>query len=326
MRARAYVRPDDRRATWQVLNSAGPFLLVWYSMYESLRLSYALTLVLAVPAAGFLLRIFVLQHDLGHGSLFRSRRINDGVGALFGMLTLIPYRYWRRTHGLHHSHFGNLDRRGPGYLTTLTVNEWRALPASRRLLYRLYRNPWIVLGLGGLYYFLVQHRMWYDAPRHWPRERRSVHLTNLSLVLVALALATRIGWRPVLLVHLPILYLFSVVAVWVFLNQHSFEDCYWEKGESWDFVRSSLEGSSYYKLPRVLQWFTANVGFHHVHHLSPKVPNYNLERCHRALPELQSVPPLSLRQSLRTLRWSLWCEDGKKMVSFRDALRGGAGR
>ena len=295
-----------------------PLSLIWYLMYKSLILPYATTLLLSAIAAGFTLRVWVLQHDCGHGSLFSSRRVNDLAGSIFGVITMLPYHHWRHIHAIHHSHHGNLDRRGPGYLTTLTVTEYRALPQWRRVVYRLYRNPFMLLLPGALYYFLLQHRFAYDADKTWVRERRSVLWTNMGLLVLYGALAWLTSWQAVVMVHFPIVLIASSAGTWIFLNQHSFEDSYWARQAEWDYVRTALAGSSYYAMPRILQWFTASVGLHHVHHLNPRIPNYRLERCHRDIPELRNVKPLRCSESLATARLGLWDEKRSKMVPFGD--------
>ena len=319
-----FLRPDPIRSCLQLGSTlvglfGGFTVMVW-----SLGVSYGLTLLLAVPTAGFLVRTFVLQHDLGHGAMFRSRRTNDAVGSILGVLTLIPYHYWRRHHALHHCHAGNLDRRGPGYITTLTVSEYRARRPLRRALYRLYRNPFIVVGVGGLYYFFLQHRFPLDAPRSWKRERRSVLHTNLGIAALYGGLLTALGPYVVLRVQVPVLVVFCSVAAWVFLNQHSYEDTYWSREHGWTFERSALQGSSFLALPKLLEFFTASVGYHHVHHLNPRIPNYRLADCHRAVPELRGVAPLDRRQVWRTMRMALWDEEHETMVGFAE-LRARAG-
>ncbi len=318
-RLRRYERPDDRRALRQVAESVVPFVVSWLLALRCLEVSYGLTLLWAAVAAGFLMRISVLTHDLGHGSLLRSRRANEVLGTIFGVLTLIPFHHWNRLHRRHHGNYGDLDRRGSGYLMTLTVVEYLKLTRWGRLRYRLYRNPLLLFGYGTIYYFFLVQRVPYSAPRSWRCERRSVYLTNLGIAALVAALCAAVGWRRFLLVQLPVAYLSELATMWMFYIQHQFDSSYWESGERWDFVRSALEGSSYYQLPRFLQWLTANLGFHHVHHLDPKIPNYNLERCHREIPELSAVPPVTLRQSFRMVRLKLWDERRGRLVSFRDA-------
>lgn len=318
LRLREYLTPSLGETLGQVAGSVVPYFLFWYAAYRSLEVSYGLTLILAIPAGAFLLRIFVLQHDLGHGALFRSKRANDVLGSIFGVLTLIPFHHWRRLHVDHHGHFGDLDHRGPGCVSMLTVSEYLASTRLERLLYRLRRNPVVIFTVGGLYHFLVQHRYPYDAEPSWKKERRSVHLTSLALLALALGLGSVIGFGDLVRVHLPVVYVMSSFGVWIFLIQHGFEDTYWERTGTWSFVEASIRGSSYLDLPRPLQWLTANVGFHHVHHLNPKIPNYRLESCHRENPGLQEAHRLTLLEGLRKPWLALWDEDRGKLIRFRD--------
>lgn len=317
-RLKPFQAPDDRKAVLQVVSTVVPFIVLWYCMYRTLEISYLWTLLLAVPAAGFLLRIFILQHDLGHGGFFRSKRINDLVGRIFGVLTLTPFHYWRRLHVDHHCHFGNLDRQGAGYFKILTVDQYRELGPLQRILYRLRRSPFVVFALGGPYLFLLEQRVPHGIPRSWKRERRSVQATNLAILVVAAGLALQIGPLELVMIHLPLVCLSSAVILWLIHVQHLFEDAYWRRGEEWDFIRSALEGSSYFKLPWPLQWFTANVGLHHVHHLGPRIPNYNLQRCHNEVAELRRVEPVTLRHSLGMLRLALWDEERQRLVTVRE--------
>lgn len=318
---RRFAVPDPRRALFQVSTTLAAYFLAWYAAYRALEVAYAVSLILTLPAAGLLMRIFVLQHDLGHGSLFRSRRLNDLVGSFLGVLTLVPYHHWRRIHNLHHRHSGNLDRRGPGYVTTLTVDEYLRLPPSKRLGYRIFRHPLFMMLIGGPYYFIVQHRYAYESKPSWGKEKRSVHLTNLAVLAAGLGLSQAVGLRQLLLVQVPILLVFGILGVFVILNQHSAEDVLWVREDEWDFVRTALAGSTYFRLPKLLQWLTANVGFHHVHHLRPDVPNYRLEACHEAIRELRQVEPLTLRASLSTVWMALWDEERRRMIGFRDLAR-----
>ena len=314
----AYQNPDLRRSLWQIANSLVPFLALWYLAYRMLAVSYWLTLATAVPAAGFLVRIFIIFHDCGHGSFFRSKAANDTIGFITGILTLTPYFDWRHEHNLHHATAGDLDRRGRGDVWTMTVSEYRAASFWQRLGYRLYRNPLVMFGVGPLYVFLLKQRL----PRSGSgtRERMSVHVTNLALTAILAALVLTIGLKAVLLVHLPILVISGAAGVWLFYVQHQFEGVYWQRGEQRDYVDVALKGSSLFALPRVLQWFSGNIGFHHIHHLSPRIPNYRLERCYREQPVFQGVDRITLLSSLRTLRLRLYDEATRRLVGFR-ALR-----
>jgi omega-6 fatty acid desaturase (delta-12 desaturase) len=315
----AYQNPDLRRSLWQLANSVVPFLALWCLSYRFLAVSYWLTLATAVLAAGFLVRVFIIFHDCGHGSFFRSKAANDTVGFVTGVLTLTPYFDWRHEHALHHATAGDLDRRGRGDVWTMTVAEYRAASFWQRLGYRLYRNPLVMFGIGPLYVFLLKQRL--PRPGSGTRERMSVHVTNLALTVILAALAVTIGVKAVLLVHLPILAISGAAGVWLFYVQHQFEGVYWQRGEQRDYVDVALKGSSLFALPRVLQWFSGNIGFHHIHHLSPRIPNYRLEKCYREQPLFQSVDRITLLSSLRTLRLRLYDEASRRLVGFR-ALRG----
>ncbi len=312
-----YQKPQTRASLWQLANSVVPYLALWAAGYHLLAVSYWLTLATSVLAAGFLVRIFIIFHDCGHGSFFASRRANDAVGFITGVLTFTPYFDWRREHALHHATAGDLDRRGLGDVATMTVEEYRQASVWRRIAYRLYRNPLFLLGVGPLWVFLVKQR--FPRKASGPRERLSVHLTNLALLAVGAILTLTIGFKSLVLVQLPILAIGGAAGLWLFYVQHQFEQVYWARGSQRDFVAAALRGSSFYQLPRVLQWFTGNIGFHHIHHLSPRIPNYLLERCHREQPALQQVHRLTLRSSLRSLRLRLFDEATGRMVSFRAA-------
>jgi omega-6 fatty acid desaturase (delta-12 desaturase) len=309
-----YQTPDLRRSWGQVANSILPYLLLWALMVWSLNISYWLTLLLAVPAAGFMMRTFILFHDCGHGSLFKSKRTNTIVGIITGILTFTPYHRWRHDHAVHHATASNLDRRGIGDVFTLTVNEYQALNIWKKLAYRVVRNPLVMFTIGSLGVFLIGHR--FSSRTSGKRERHSVYWTNLALLGIILLMSALIGFKAYLLIQLPVLILGTSVGVWLFYVQHQFEGVYWARQERWNFVAAGLQGSSFYKLPRILQWFTGNIGFHHIHHLSPRIPNYNLERCHYENPLFQQVKPLTLLSSLRCLNFRLWDENQQKLVGF----------
>jgi acyl-lipid omega-6 desaturase (Delta-12 desaturase) len=271
-----YQIPDLWKSLWQLCNSVIPFILLWYLMYRSLEYSYALSLGLAILAAGFLVRLFIIQHDCGHGSFFRSHMANNTVGFLCGILTLTPYQHWRRAHAIHHAHFGKLEQRSFNfinneYMLILTVDEYLQRSRWQRLKYRLYRHPLLLFSLGPVAYFILNHRIPYSTPWSWKREWRSVHWTNLAILAVLVVMGLTIGLKAFAMVHLPAFYMASVVGMWLFYVQHQYEGAYWQRSASWDYTQVALQGSSYYKLPRILQWFTGNIGLHHVHHMSPKI-------------------------------------------------------
>ena len=310
--------PSRLKSGWQLVNSLVPFGALWYLMYLSTFWSYGLTLLLAVPTAGFLVRIFIIQHDCGHHSFFRNRRANDLLGHACSVLTLTPYALWRRSHARHHSSSGDLSHRGQGDVDVLTVEEYRGRTRFGRLQYRLYRNPIVMFLFGASYLFILRQRFTTRIPRGWRRERRSVHATNFGIaMMIALAWYT-IGLPTFLMIHLPIVMLGAATGSWLFFVQHQFEDAYWQPHHSWEFTRSALEGSSYYRLPRVLQWFTGNIGFHHIHHLDSRIPNYNLPACYDAEPALQQAVTLGIRDSLKCTAMKLWDERRQRMVTFAE--------
>jgi omega-6 fatty acid desaturase (delta-12 desaturase) len=298
-----------------------PFVALWLAMLLSLRYSYWLCLLLAVPAAGFLVRLFMIQHDCGHGSFFRRRRANDWLGRVLGVLTLTPYDYWRRTHAMHHATSGHLDRRGTGDVDTLTVREYQSVPAWRRALYRLKRHPIVLLGVGPFYLFVLKYRLPVRLMRAGRDPWLSTMSTNLAIAVVVGLLVAVLGVRDFLLVQAPITLLASSAGVWLFYVQHQFEHTYWARGADWELQSGALHGSSHYDLPPVLRWFTANIGIHHVHHLASRIPCYRLGEALRAHPELQGVSRLTLMESFRCLRLALWDEDRQRLVGFREAHR-----
>jgi omega-6 fatty acid desaturase (delta-12 desaturase) len=311
-----YQSPDNWRSVWQIVNSFVPFFLLYYLMYRSLSISYGLVLLLAIPTAGFLMRIFIIQHDCGHGSFFRSSRVNEIVGTICGVLTLTPYHQWRHEHAIHHATSGDLDRRGFGDVDTLTVKQYLALSRWGRFYYRFYRHPLTLLLIGPQYIFMFKYRFVGKASKR--RERDSVYLTNALLFAVFLSLGLTIGFKSLFLIWLPTQMISGAVGVWLFYVQHQYENTYWRNGDEWDYATAALMGSSFLKLPRVLQWFSGNIGYHHVHHLSPKIPNYKLQRCHEENPLFQEAAVLGLRKSLKSASLRLWDGERKKMVGFAD--------
>lgn len=312
---RKYNTPDVKKSIWQIVNSLVPYMLLWYLMYLSLEISYLLTLGLAIPAAGFLVRMFIIFHDCGHGAFFKSARANRMVGTFLGSLAFTPYDRWHQAHAVHHSHVGNLDERGIGDVKTLTVEEYDRLTDNQKLHYRLYRNPVILIGLAPIILFVVWFRLILKGMTR--AERTSVHVANLYIIAVAAILVLLMGWKAYLLIQVPVIYIASSAGVWLFYVQHQFEDVIWDRKENWDYRTVAMEGSSFLKFPRILQWFSGNIGFHHVHHLSPKIPNYNLERCHRENDMFQSIKPVTFLASMKALNLRLWDEKARKLISFR---------
>ena len=309
-----YQNPDFKRSIWQIANSFIPYLILWFLMVLSLRVSYWLTLALAIPAAGFMMRIFIIFHDCGHGSFFKSQRPNDAIGILTGIITFTPYYNWRHNHAVHHATTGDLDRRGVGDVYTMTLKEYVAASSWKRLSYRVTRNPLVMFTVGPLLIFLIVNRFSFGAAGK--RERYSVYWTNLALLGIVLLASLTIGLKAYLLVQLPILAIGTSLGVWLFYVQHQFEGVYWARHEQWDFYSAGYKGSSFYKLPGVFQWFTGNIGFHHIHHLNPRIPNYFLQKCYEENSIFQEVRPLTILSSLKSLKFRLWDEDQSKLVGF----------
>jgi omega-6 fatty acid desaturase (delta-12 desaturase) len=310
-----YQQPSAGRAVWQLVNTLGPYALLWYLMYRSLAVSWWLTIPLAVLAGAFLVRVFIIFHDCGHGSFFKSRRANDVVGFITGLLTFTPYHHWRWEHSVHHASSGHLDRRGTGDIWTLTVQEYLESSRWRRFAYRLARNPVVLFVIAPLFLFVVMQR--FPSPKANARDRHSVWWMNLAILGVAAGLSWAFGLKAYLVLQLTVMMIAGTAGLWMFYVQHQFEDVYWERGDEWDFAAAALEGSSFYKLPKILQWFSGNIGFHHIHHLSPRIPNYNLERCHESEPLFREVQPITLLSSLKSLNYRLWDEQDRKLVGYR---------
>jgi omega-6 fatty acid desaturase (delta-12 desaturase) len=315
----SFESPRLSSSIWQLVSSIGLYLVAWAAMYKLIHLSLPLGMVLAIPAGALLVRIFILQHDCGHGSLFVSRAANTLAGRICGLLTLTPYANWRRHHAAHHGVWNNLDRRHSGadiYTTCLTVKEYRALPWHDRILYRAVRHPIVAHVILPPLVFILLYRVPFDTPENWTQERRSVHITNTVLAGVLLGLGFWLGFWEVLLIQALIIVVASIIGVWLFALQHRFDSSQWNREEQWSFASASLEGSSCLRLPRVMQWFTGNIGFHHIHHLAPRVPNYRLQACYEAIPALRTRAPLTVGAGLRSVWLALWDEDAERMVGF----------
>ncbi len=315
---RPYFGPELKKSISQVLTSAIPFVALWIGAYYALGISYWLTLALAFVAAGFVMRLFMIQHDCGHGSFFKSRRVADTLGFWIGVLTLTPYQYWRKTHAVHHAHSGDLDLRSFGEITTLTVDEYAAKDWFGKLYYRVYRNPIVLFGPGAAFHFLIKHRYPWDVPRKWKQAWASIWKTNLALVAIIAVMWATIGIKSFLLVQVPITLFACALGVWLFYVQHQFEDTYWHDHEDWDFFDAGLQGSSYLVLPKPLQWLTANIGIHHIHHIAAKIPNYKLQQCLEENPEFQRVTRIRFRDTFGCMRLTLWDEEQQKLIRFRD--------
>ena len=312
-----YQKASAGKASWQVINTLVPYALLWLLMYYTVQVSWWLTVSLAILSGAFLVRAFIIFHDCGHGSFFKSRRANNLWGFICGLLAFTPFYHWRWEHSLHHATSGDLDRRGVGDLWTMTVQEYLESSRGRRFAYRLARNPFILFVLAPLYVFLVRHRI--PKANANRRERRSVYWMNLAILAMASVMVAIFGLKNYLIIQFTALMVAGAAGFWLFYVQHQFEGVYWERRNDWDYAAAALQGSSFYKLPRVLQWFSGNIGFHHIHHLSPRIPNYNLERCHRANVLFQSVKPVTLLSSFKSLTFRLWDEQRRKLVSFRHA-------
>jgi acyl-lipid omega-6 desaturase (Delta-12 desaturase) len=313
---REYQEPSLWRALWQVTNSIGSYAVLWYLMYRCLTISYWLEVPLILLAGGMVVRIFIIFHDCGHGSFFKSQRANHFLGFITGVLTFTPYFHWRWEHAVHHASSGHLDKRGMGDIWTMTVQEYLEAGRWKRFAYRLARNPFVLFGLAPLVLFLVLQR--FPKSKADARECYSVYWMNASIFAVIAAMCMIFGIGTYIVLQLAVTLVAGSAGVWMFYVQHQFEDVYWERAEEWDYTAAALQGSSFYKLPRVLQWFTGNIGYHHIHHLSPRIPNYNLERCHNAHELFQKVKPLTLIPSLKSMTFRFWDEKKKRLIGYRE--------
>ena len=315
----AYRKPDTGRSTFELAVTVASFILLWAGAWASMHFGYWLGMILVVPAAGFLLRLFMLQHDCGHGSFFGRRRLDDWTGRVIGVLTLTPYDYWRRAHAEHHASAGNLDERGVGDITTLTVREYAALTHWGRLGYRLYRHPLVMFGIGPAWLFLFKQRLPFGMMKSGAMPWISTMATNVAIVALAALLAWAVGLVPFLLIPLPIVLLAGSAGVWLFYVQHQFEDTHWSKPPEWTFQHAAMHGASHYDLPRPLRWITGNIGMHHIHHLSSRVPFYRLPEVLRDNPELAELGRITIKDSLGCVKLILWDEASQRLVSLKDA-------
>jgi omega-6 fatty acid desaturase (delta-12 desaturase) len=311
-----YTVPNHWKSTWQMINSLLPFFAIWALMIYSLQISYWLTLALAFLNALFLMRIFIIQHDCGHNSFFKSTKLNNFVGSLLGVITLTPYYHWRKMHAKHHAGSGDLEFRGFGDIDTVTVEEYKKMTLKEKFYYRFYRHPFVMFIIGPTLVFAVMHRFPLKLEKGEYRERESVYATNLALLFIFLVLSKFLGFRDTLMLWAPITIFSSVIGVYLFYVQHQFEDTYWRWHDEWEYADAALRGSSFFKLPRILQWFSGNIGFHHVHHLSPKVPNYNLEKAHYENPVFQSVKTITIGNSFQSMFLHLWDEQTHRLISW----------
>ena len=311
---RKYQLPSKRKGAWQLVNTLVPYAALWVAMYFAMAVSWWLVIPLAMFAGLFVVRTFIIFHDCTHGSFFKSKRANEITGFFTGLVTYTPFHHWRWEHSLHHSSSGDLDRRGIGDVWTMTVDEYTASPRRTQILYRISRNPVVLFLIAPLLVFVIWQRIpTRKAPQ---RDRRWLHITNFSLLAVAVLLSWVFGTVPYIIIQLTVLTIASISGVWLFYVQHQYEDAYWERRPDWDFKAAALEGSSFYKLPKVLQWFSGNIGFHHIHHLSPRIPNYELENAHDSEPMFQEIKPLTIRTSLKSMTFRLWDEKSGKLTGY----------
>ena len=305
---------DPLKSWWQLINSVIPYLALWAAMIWSLQISYWITLLLSVFAAGFLVRIFIIFHDCGHGSFFKSQRLNRIVGVITGFMAFTPYHKWHHDHKEHHATVGNLDKRGTGDVDTLTIEEFLKRSKWDQFRYRIYRHPIFLFGIAPFLVFVFQNRL---TKKYMSRKEKGyLHLTNLALILAILLSMWAIGWKAYLLIQLPVLYIAAIHGLWLFYVQHQYENVVWKRSNEWSYKDIAMEGSSYFKLPKVLQWFTGNIGFHHIHHLSPRIPNYKLPVCYKENQIFQTVQPITFFSSLKSLKLRLWDEKRNKLVGF----------
>lgn len=305
-----------KKSIFQLINTVPPFFIVWFLAYLSLDISVWLTVALSIVAAGLVIRTFIIFHDCTHGSFFKNKKANNIVGTITGVISLFAYEKWKREHNIHHATSGNLDKRGVGDIWMMTVEEYLAATPMRRLTYRLYRNPIVMFGFGPALLFLVSNRI--NRKGAPAKERNNTYLINISIIVIYSLMIWLIGWQAFAIIQGTILFVAGALGIWLFYVQHQFEDSYFEDESEWDYIKAAIEGSSYYKLPKVLQWVTGNIGFHHVHHLSPRVPNYNLERAHDSTPPLQKATTIDVRTSLQSIHFRLFDEANKNFVTFKE--------
>lgn len=311
-----YAVPDTSQSIWQIINSLLPYIFVWYLMYKSLSYPYWITLLLSILASGFLIRLFIIFHDCGHGSFFKSKKAGNITGLITGILSFTPYRPWHAQHAIHHATAANLDKRGTGDVLTYTVDEYMNASKWNRFVYRAFRNPFIMFTIGPLFMIFFQNRI--TTKRMKKDEKRNVYFTNIALLIMSATISMFIGLKAYLLIQLPILYFSHAAGLWLFYIQHQFDDVAWERGDVWDYKTAALTGCSFLKLPGVLQWFTGNIGYHHVHHLSSRIPNYKLEACHNENEMFRNVKPIKFSSTFRALFLGLWDESQQKLISFKE--------
>lgn len=314
-----YQTPDTKKAVWQMINTGVPYIILWVLMIYAVKISFWAMLPLVIIAAGLQVRLFIFQHDCGHNSFFPSISANNIVGGLLGIITLTPYAYWRKMHAVHHATSGNLDFRGLGDVATITVDEYFDRSWIGRFWYRIYRHPLLMFFIGPGIVFLFMQRYPFGIPKKWKRERKSVYKTNLGIAMFFLIAGLLIGYKEFFTIYMTMVLIASSLGVWMFYVQHQFEDTYWRHRKEWDYEKAAMDGSSFYKLPKVLQWFTGNIGFHHIHHLAPNIPNYLLEKAHTENILFQNVVTMTIVSSLQTIFLDLWDEENDRLITFRAA-------
>ncbi len=309
-----YQKPSLGRSIWQISNTFIPYIGLWILIVYSLSISYWLTAFLIVLAAGFLVRLFIIFHDCGHGSYFKSQKANRIIGMFFGILAFTPYDKWHNQHMRHHGTVGNLDKRGVGDVWTMTKEEYQASDKWNRVKYRIYRNPLVMFGIGSLFVFLIQNRL--TKKEMTRKEKLNIYFTNAALLLIFTGMSFAIGFGTFVIIQLSILYIAAISGLWLFYLQHQYEDVTWFRNKEWNYRTVALEGSSFVKFPKLLQWFSGNIGFHHIHHLNARIPNYYLNTCYRENSVFKEVKPVTFLMSLKSLKLRLWDEQIQKMVSF----------
>lgn len=314
-----YQTPDFWKSIWQITNTFVPYVGLWILIVYSLSISYWITAFLIVMAAGFLVRLFIIFHDCGHGSFFKSKNANTIIGSFFGILAFTPYHKWHKSHMQHHATVGNLDKRGVGDVWTMTAEEYLNCNKWNRFKYRVYRHPLTMFGVGALYVFVLSNRL--TNKEMDKKEKLNVHFTNLMLILLFLIMSFSIGFWEFLIIQFSILYLASIAGLWLFYLQHQYEDVTWVRTKDWNYREIALEGSSFVKFPKLLQWFSGNIGFHHIHHINARIPNYKLEKCYHENPVFKEVEPVTFMKSLKTLRLRLWDEKNQRLIGFKELFR-----
>ena len=314
-----FTKPRIGIASWQLINSVGVYVLLWVGMYFLLQIDalwkWGIIAPIAIISGALLVRVFIIFHDCGHFSFFKSKKLNNFWGFITGTLAFTPYQHWRWEHSVHHAHNGHLGRRGVGDIWTMTVEEYLASSSKKRFLYRLGRNPLVLFVIGPMFTFMITHR--FPLPEAKLKEKISVLYSNLAIAAMVLVLGYSFGWMNYLIITLTVMTVASTCGVWLFYVQHQFEDTYWEDAENWDYFKAAVYGSSFYKLPKLLQWFSGNIGYHHIHHLSSKIPNYNLEKCHKSHDMFKEVKPLTFWKSFKCVNFRLWDEENMKLITFR---------